>query len=108
MSVRCFPNIQSVSVSDCPTGGFSERRISMSSACHQSAYWTTLVAGAYDRRAQQYRPAGAPLETEIRRLSESGLTAFDIATALRLAPDYVLNVLAEPRAISVAARRECA
>ncbi len=80
----------------------------MSSTCHQSAYWSTLVAGAYDRRAQQYRPAGAGLESEIRRLSECGLMPLDIATALRLAPDYVLNVLTEPRAISAAARRECA
>ncbi len=77
----------------------------MSSGCHQNPYWTGLVAPVYDRRAQQYRPAGAALEQEIRRLHATGLSALDVATALRLAPDHVHNVIAEGTAMRSAPRK---
>jgi len=54
-----------------------------------------MIAASYDQRAAQHRPQGAQLEAEIRRLHASGLTAQDIATALRLQLDQVINVLAE-------------
>ena len=53
-----------------------------------------LTDTSYDARAQQHRPTGEALEAEICRLAASGLKARDISTALRLAPDEVINVLA--------------
>jgi hypothetical protein len=48
----------------------------------------------YNARASQHRPDDpAALATEIRRMHESGLTARDIAEALRLAHDVVINIL---------------
>jgi hypothetical protein len=54
-----------------------------------------MIAASYDQRAAQHRPQGAQLEAEIRRLHAAGLTARDIAVALRLQLDLVVNVLAE-------------
>jgi hypothetical protein len=48
----------------------------------------------YNTMANQHRPDDpAALATEIRRMHADGLTARDIAEALRLAPDMVINVL---------------
>jgi hypothetical protein len=48
----------------------------------------------YNARASQHRPDDpAALAVEIRRLHADGLTARDIAEALRLAPDVVINIL---------------
>jgi hypothetical protein len=53
-----------------------------------------VTAADYNARASQHRPDDpAALATEIRRMHESGLTARDIAEALRLAHDIVINVL---------------
>jgi hypothetical protein len=57
----------------------------------------TLDMSAYAQLAQLHRPTDpAALAAEIHRLSRSGLTARDIATALRLAPDVVINMLDAP------------
>jgi hypothetical protein len=54
----------------------------------------TLDMSAYAQLADLNRPTDPiALATEIRRLHASGLTARDIATALRLAPDVVINLL---------------
>jgi hypothetical protein len=48
----------------------------------------------YNARANQHRPdAPAALATEIRRMHADGLTARDIAEALRLAPDNIITIL---------------
>jgi hypothetical protein len=53
-----------------------------------------LTASAYTALAEQNRPAEPmALEAEVRRLHTTGLTARDIAVALRLPPDRVLNML---------------
>jgi hypothetical protein len=53
-----------------------------------------LDMAAYAQLAQLHRPTDPlALAAEIRRLHRSGLTAQDIATALRLAPDTVVNTL---------------
>jgi hypothetical protein len=52
-----------------------------------------VSSGEYDSLANQHRPTDpASLAAEIRRMHESGLTARDIAEALRLAPDVVINI----------------
>jgi hypothetical protein len=57
----------------------------------------TLDMSAYAQLAEMHRPTDPiALAAEIRRLHESGLTARDIATALRLAPDVVINMLNAP------------
>ena len=54
---------------------------------------------AYAQLAQLHRPTDpAALAAEIRRLHRSGLSARDIAAALRLAPDAVINTLGAPKA----------
>jgi hypothetical protein len=51
-------------------------------------------AATHERLAQQHRPTDpAALAGEIQRLAASGLKARDIATALRLPLDTVVNVL---------------
>jgi hypothetical protein len=53
-----------------------------------------VTDAAYNARASQHRPDDpAALATEIRRMHADGLTARDIAEALRLAPDVVINIL---------------
>jgi hypothetical protein len=48
----------------------------------------------YARLAQLHKPSDpAAIEREVRRLHAEGLTARDIAVALRLAPDVVINML---------------
>jgi hypothetical protein len=48
----------------------------------------------YDIKANKFRPTDpAALAAEIRRLHANDLTARDIAEALRLAPDHVINCL---------------
>ena len=57
----------------------------------------TLDMSAYAQLAQLHRPTEPiALAAEIRRLHESGLTARGIATALRLAPHVVINMLNAP------------
>jgi len=52
-----------------------------------------LLVG-YDQRAAQYRPAGtAQLRAEIERLIASGLSRRDVAVALRLPLDDVVNAV---------------
>jgi len=54
----------------------------------------TLGMSAYAQLAQLHRPTDpAALAAEIRRLHSSGLTARDIAVALRLEPDAVNSTL---------------
>lgn len=48
----------------------------------------------YVERAQRHRPDVEGLMAEARRLHASGLSARDVATALRLSPDTVINWLA--------------
>jgi hypothetical protein len=51
----------------------------------------------YRRLADLHRPRDpSAIATEVRRLHATGLTAQDIAAALRLAPDHVLTLLATP------------
>ncbi len=53
---------------------------------------------AYRKRAERYRPTDlAQLRTEVVRLRATGLTASDIATALRVDFAVVVNWLAEPQ-----------
>jgi hypothetical protein len=53
-----------------------------------------LTVSAYASLAQLHRPSEPEaLATEIRRLHKTGLTARDIATALRMSPDRVINIL---------------
>jgi hypothetical protein len=53
-----------------------------------------VTDAAYNTMANQHRPDDpAALAVEIRRLHADGLTARDIAEALRLAPDVVINIL---------------
>jgi hypothetical protein len=48
----------------------------------------------YNARASRHRPDDpAALATEIRRMHADGLTARDIAEALHLAHDMVINIL---------------
>lgn len=55
-----------------------------------------LDMDAYARLAQLHRPTDpAQLRAEVMRLHRSGPTGRDIATALRMAPDEVVNLLAE-------------
>lgn len=57
-----------------------------------------LLSGrtSYVDRAQQHRPTDAAvLAAEVRRLHGTELRPLDIATALRLAPDAVLNILSD-------------
>lgn len=55
-----------------------------------------LDMGAYAMLAQQHRPSDpAQLAVEIRRLHHSGLSRRDIATALRLNLEFVVNALAD-------------
>ena len=57
----------------------------------------TLDMSASAQLAEMHRPTDPmALAAEIRRLHASGLTARDIATALRLAPDSVINLLNAP------------
>lgn len=52
------------------------------------------MSSVYDLRASQHRPADVGLlDAEIRRLRANGLTPRDIAAALRLPPDTVINAL---------------
>jgi len=53
-----------------------------------------VTNAAYDIAANQYRPSDpAAIAFEVRRMHQSGLTARDISTALRLAPDVVITIL---------------
>jgi DNA-binding transcriptional MerR regulator len=59
-----------------------------------------LTMSAYAALAESNRPSDPEALTgEIRRLHDTGLTARDIATALRLPPDRVLNMLAADGAL---------
>ena len=61
-----------------------------------------LGVAEYAALAQLNRPTDPKaLVDEIRRLHRSGLSARDIAAALRLAPDEVVNTLGAPNAESV-------
>jgi hypothetical protein len=55
----------------------------------------SLNTATYIIRAQLHRPSDPEaLATEIRRLHSTGLTRRDIASALRLQTDQVVNALA--------------
>jgi DNA-directed RNA polymerase specialized sigma24 family protein len=55
-----------------------------------------LDGSAYAALAQLHRPSNPEqLAAEIRRLRGSGLSPRDIATALRLSLDEVVNILAD-------------
>ena len=57
-----------------------------------SAYWSTLVAGAFDR--DQHRPQDrATLRAAALELQARGLTLFDIGSALRLSEAAVRDLL---------------
>ena len=56
-----------------------------------------LDLAAYRVLANLHRPDEAGLRAEVRRLAADGLRPADIATALRLPLDAVLNLLAEVR-----------
>jgi hypothetical protein len=54
----------------------------------------TLGLREYELLAGKYRPTDpAALTAEIRRLAGTGLKAADIAVALRLSHDFVVNIL---------------
>jgi hypothetical protein len=54
----------------------------------------SIDLGTYAAMANKHRPTDPDLlAAEIRRLHATGLTARDIATALRLQLDAVINVL---------------
>jgi DNA-binding NarL/FixJ family response regulator len=58
----------------------------------------------YDRRAQEYRPVDpAGIEREVLRLTREGLKIRDVASALKLNPHEVAQILA--RASLEATRR---
>jgi hypothetical protein len=62
--------------------------------CCHAGDSATMRATTYDLAANRYRPTdSAQLAAEIQRLHENGLTARDIAAALRLAPDVVVAML---------------
>jgi hypothetical protein len=65
----------------------------------RSSIGGALDMAAYAVLAQLHRPTDpAALAAEMRRLHGSGLTAQDIAAALRLAPDAVSKILSTPAA----------
>lgn len=59
-----------------------------------SAYWSTLVARAHDR--EQPPPDRATARAAALELAQRGLTAHDIAAALRLSEGAVRQLLGEP------------
>lgn len=64
------------------------------------------AAPDYERRACLHRPSDLnQLDAEIRRLHANGLTAMDIAMALRLPPDVIINALGENQHADIAERR---
>jgi hypothetical protein len=59
----------------------------------------TNVGGrlTYQALAELHRPSDpAAIAREVRRLHNTGLKARDIAVALRIAPDQVMNMLEPP------------
>ena len=64
----------------------------------RSSIGSVLDMASYAALSQLHRPTGqAEIAAEVHRLHETGLTARDVASALRLDPAAVVNILAGQR-----------
>ncbi len=62
-----------------------------------SGYWETLVASAYDRKAREHQPRSRDeMRAAAVDLRQRGLTARDIAQALRISEAAVRAMLDPP------------
>lgn len=61
-----------------------------------NAYWQTLVADTYGRRAQQHRPQSRDeMRAAVHELAAGGMTDYGIAHATGLAVEQVRRLLGE-------------